>query len=208
MSTGSGGRDGRVWSEPERERARRRGLLLVAITIVWNAFEGVASLILGIAAHSLALTAYGLDSSLEVFVSSVAAWQLLGDGKGRDRPALRAIGASYLVVAVYIGVQSVLHLISGARPEASPVGIVLTAAAAVVMTVLGVLKRRVAREIGNRVLAAEARFSLVDAALSATVLIGLTANAVTGWWWADPATALLLAGFALQEGVEGIRAEG
>ena len=195
-------------SEPDRERARLRGLRLVYVTIGWNAFEGVASLTLGIAAHSVALTAYGLDSSLEVFVSGVAAWQLLGRGTARDRPALRAIGASYLVVAAYVGVQSILHLASGARPEASPVGIALTAAAAVVMTVLGVLKGRVAREIGNRVLAAEARFSLVDAALSATVLVGLTANAVTGWWWADPAVAFLLAAFALVEGVEGIRAEG
>jgi divalent metal cation (Fe/Co/Zn/Cd) transporter len=191
----------------ERERARIRGLRLVYITIGWNAFEGVASLILGIAAHSVALTAYGLDSSLEVFVSGVAAWQLLGDTTVRDRPALRAIGASYLVVAVYVAVQSILQLSSGARPEASPVGIGLTAAAAVVMTVLGVLKGRVAREIENRVLAAEARFSLVDAALSVTVLVGLTANAVTGWWWADPVVALLLAAFALQEGLQGVRAD-
>jgi divalent metal cation (Fe/Co/Zn/Cd) transporter len=156
----------------------------------------------------VALTAYGLDSSLEVFVSGIAAWQLVGDGTARDRPALRAIGSSYVLVAVYIAVESVLHLVSGARPEASPVGIVLTAAAAVVMTVLGVLKGRVAREIENPVLAAEARFSLVDAALSATVLAGLTANAVTGWWWADPAAALLLAAFAMKEGVEGIRGHG
>jgi divalent metal cation (Fe/Co/Zn/Cd) transporter len=73
------------------------------------------------------------------------------------------------------------------------------------MTALGILKGRVARSIGNRVLAAEARFSLVDAALSATVLLGLAANAAAGWWWADPGVALLLALLAAREGVGEIR---
>jgi divalent metal cation (Fe/Co/Zn/Cd) transporter len=177
----------------------------VYATIAWNAFEGVAAIAAGIVAHSVALTGYGLDSSLEVFVSGVAAWQLTADGTHRDRPALRAIGLSYLAVAAYVGVQSVLHLVSGARPHASPVGIALTSAAAVVMTALGVSKGRVARTIENRVLAAEARFSLVDAALSATVLLGLVANAAAGWWWADPGVALLLALLAIREGVEGLR---
>jgi divalent metal cation (Fe/Co/Zn/Cd) transporter len=195
-------------TEGDREAARRKGLRLVIATIAWNAFEGGAAIVVGITAHSVALTAYGLDSSLEVFVSGIAAWQLSGGRAARDRPALRAIGASYLVVAAYVAVQSVLHLLTGARPRASPVGIALTAAAAVVMVALGVMKGRVARAIENRVLAAEARFSLVDAALSATVLIGLAANAVAGWWWADPGVALLVAAFAMQEGVEGLRGPG
>jgi divalent metal cation (Fe/Co/Zn/Cd) transporter len=188
-----------------RSAAARRGLRLVYATIVWNAFEGAAAILVGIAAHSVALTAYGLDSSLEVFVSGVAAWQLTTGGTARDRPALRAVGICYLIVALYVGVQSVLHLLSGARPEATPLGIALTAAAVAVMTVLGILKARVARSIANRVLAAEARFSLVDAALSATVLLGLAANAAAGWWWADPGVALLLAALALREGVGEIR---
>ena len=108
-------------------------------------------------------------------------------------------------MAAYVGAQSVLRLISRTRPEASPVGIALTAAAAIVMTVLGVWKGRIARVIGNRVLAAEARFSLVDAALSATVLVGLVANAAAGWWWADPIVALVIALFALREGLEELR---
>ncbi len=199
-SQGADGRDAAF-----AERGRRRGLRLVYATVAWNALEGGAAIAAGLAAHSVALTGYGLDSSLEVFVSAVAAWQLRADGRQRDRPALRAIGLSYLAVAAYVGTESVLHLASGARPHASPFGIALTAAASVVMTALGLAKARVARRIENPVLAAEARFSLVDAALSATVLVGLAANAAAGWWWADPGVALAVALFALQEGVEGLR---
>jgi divalent metal cation (Fe/Co/Zn/Cd) transporter len=183
----------------------RRGLRLVYATIAWNAFEGASAIAAGIAAHSVALTGYGLDSSLEVFVSGVAAWQLRSPDIGRDRPALRAIGVSYLAVAAYVGTQSVLHLVSSSRPHGSLLGIALTAAAAVVMTILGVWKGRVAALIRNRVLAAEARFSLIDAALSLTVLVGLALNAAFGWWWADPSVALLLALVAVREGVEGLR---
>jgi divalent metal cation (Fe/Co/Zn/Cd) transporter len=185
-------------------RLRRRGLRLVYATTAWNALEGTAAIVAGVAAHSVALTAFGLDSSVEVFVSAVAAWQLLGRGDRGDKVALRIIGACFVLVGIYIAVESVLKLMSASRPEATAVGVALTASAVVVMTVLGGAKRSVGRQLGNRVLEAEARFSLVDAALSGTVLIGLVLNLALGWWWADPAVALVLAAVALREGIEGL----
>jgi divalent metal cation (Fe/Co/Zn/Cd) transporter len=184
---------------------RRRGLRLVYATIAWNAFEGAAAIIAGVAAHSVALTAFGLDSSVEVLVSAVAAWQLRGTDDRRDQVALRIIGASFVLVGLYVAIASVLKLVTTARPETSPIGIALTASAVVVMTVLGLGKRSVGGRLGNRVLLAEARFSLVDAGLSGTVLVGLVLNLGLRWWWADPTVALLLAALALREGIEGLR---
>jgi len=103
-----------------------------------------------------------------------------------------------------VATASVLKLVSASRPEASSIGVALTASAVVVMTVLGLAKRRVGDRLGNRVLGAEARFSLVDAGLSGTVLIGLVLNLALGWWWADPAVALVLAALALREGIQGL----
>ena len=191
--------------EPSRAALRGRALRLEYVTIGWNAFEGAAAIAAGIVAHSVALTAYGLDSSVEVVASSVAAWQLHGIGMGRERRALRLIGLCFLVVAAYVGVESVLRLASDARPRGSPFGVAITAAAILIMTWLGIAKARLARRMGNRVLAAEARFSLVDAGLSATVLAGLVLNLSLGWWWADPVAALAIAGLALWEGSEGVR---
>lgn len=175
------------------------------VTIGWNAFEGAGAIIAGIAAGSVALTAFGLDSSVEVFVSAVAAWQLRAETDRRDRAALVVIGICFVLVALYVGAESVLHLVAGARPEGSPVGIALTASAAVIMTFLGLAKGRIGAKLANEVLSAEARFSLVDAGLSATVLTGLVLTATLGWWWADPVVALGLALLALKEGVEGVR---
>ena len=186
--------------EQEEARLRRRGLRLVYTTIAWNALEGVAAIVAGVAAHSVALTAFGLDSAVEVFVSAVAVWQLSGRRERPDTAALRIIGACFLLVGIYVAAESVLKLVSGARAEPSSVGVALTASAMVVMTALGLAKGRVGGRLGNRVLEAEARFSLVDAGLSGTVLIGLVLNLSLSWWWADPIVALVLAVLALREG--------
>jgi divalent metal cation (Fe/Co/Zn/Cd) transporter len=189
-------------------KLRQRGLRLVYATVAWNALEGAAAIVAGIVAHSVALTAFGLDSSLEVFVSALAASQLRGTGDRGDTAPLRMIGASFVLVGIYVATESVLKLVSASRPEASPVGVALTASAVVVMAALGLAKRRVAGRLGNRVLGAEARFSLVDAGLSGAVLIGLVLNLALRWWWADPVVALLLAALALSEGIEGLMERG
>jgi divalent metal cation (Fe/Co/Zn/Cd) transporter len=190
---------------PAEPALRRRALRLEYVTIGWNAVEGTLAIVVGILARSVALTAFGLDSSVEVFASAVAAWQLRGASERRERLALRLIGACFLVVALYIGFEAVRHLVQERRARTSVAGVVLTAAAGAIMLVLGLSKRRVGRALGNAVLRAEARFSLVDAALSATVLIGLVLNLAFRWWWADPAAALVLAAYSLREAIEGLR---
>jgi divalent metal cation (Fe/Co/Zn/Cd) transporter len=194
-------------SAPTRSALVRRGLRLEYLTLAWNAFEGALAITAGILAHSVALTAFGLDSSLEVFASMVTIWQLRGSTAARDRRALRLIGACFLLVAAYVGVQATLDLALRRHPGTSPLGVALTASAAVAMILLGVAKLRVGRQLDNPVLMAEARFSLVDAGLSITVLVGLVLNLAFGWWWADAAAALVLAAFALKEGIEGVRSE-
>jgi divalent metal cation (Fe/Co/Zn/Cd) transporter len=193
---------------PDAASLTRRALRLEYATIAWNAFEGIAGIAAGIAAHSVSLTGWGLDSSIEVLASSVAAWQLRSAAGHRDRRALRLIGVCYLVVAVYVGFQSVARLVSGEHPSVSPFGMAISGSAVVVMAVLGLRKRMLARHLANPVLSAEAKFSLVDAALAATVLGGLVMYWAFGWWWADPVVAVFIALVALSEGVEGVRAEG
>jgi len=187
------------------DRLRQRGLNLVYATVAWNAVEGATAVVAGLLAHSVALTAFGLDSSIEVFVSLVTLWQMKAATRFRSRVGLRLIGASFLAVSLYVTVEATRRLVAGQHAELSLVGIAVTAAAVPVMTGLGVAKHRVARRIGNAILEAEARFSLVDASLSAAVLLGLLADSILGWWWADPAVALIVAGWAIREGLDGLR---
>jgi divalent metal cation (Fe/Co/Zn/Cd) transporter len=185
----------------------RRGLLLEYLTIAWSVLSAAVATVAGIAAGSIALVGFGLDSVIEVFAGAVVVWQLQGTMGGRDRPALRLIGAAFLLLAAYVLVQALRSLLTQSRPEDSVAGIALTAGALIVMALLGTAKRRTGSKLGNPVLLTEARVTLIDAGLAATLLAGLVLNAAVGWWGADPLAALFLAALAVKEGLEALRGE-
>lgn len=192
----------------ERRRLRNRALLIEYLTIGWNCFEGAASIVAGVAAASVALIAFGLDSSVEVFASAVVVWELRGAGGGRERRALRLIGGAYLVVAVYVLQDAARSLLAQHHAAASPGGIALMVATIGVMNALAFAKLRTGRALGSATVLADATFSFIDAGLSATVLLGLLLNALAGWWWADQGLAILIALYAGREGIEALRGDG
>jgi divalent metal cation (Fe/Co/Zn/Cd) transporter len=182
-------------------RLRRRAFLLEYVTVAWNIFEGVAAILVGLAASSVALVGFGLDSSVEVVASLVVVWELQGGERRRERRALRVIGTAYLVVAAYILFEALRSLIAADRPSGSPLGVALTSMTAAAMLALFAGKQWVGSRLGSQTVLADARFSLVDGLLAASVMAGLVLNLVAGWWWADPAFALVLAAAAGREGI-------
>jgi divalent metal cation (Fe/Co/Zn/Cd) transporter len=190
----------------------RRSRLLNRLTIGWNVAEGVIAVVAGIVAGSVSLVGFGLDSGIEVSAALILAWRLAQEhGQGCtqevDRRATRAIAGSFFVLAAYVGVESTRDLLGRAEPEASIPGIILAALSLVVMPLLARAKRKVAPVLGSRAAASEANQTSLCAWLSAVLLVGLAANAALGWWWADPAAGLGIAGLAAVEGVRTWRAE-
>ena len=185
--------------EAARSRLRRLALRLEYTTIAWNVVEGVAALVAGLLAGSVALIAFGLDSSVEVFASAVVVWELRGADRRGERRAVRAIGVAYLVVSVYVFIDAANALRLGDRPEASPLGMVLLGATVIVMAGLGIAKQRVGRRLDSQTVIADGRFSLVDGSLAGAVLIGLVLMALFGWWWADALLAIAISILALRE---------
>jgi divalent metal cation (Fe/Co/Zn/Cd) transporter len=179
-----------------------RALRLEYLTIAWNIFEGIVCIVIGFLSGSVALFAYGLESSVEVFASSVVIWELKGSGRGREKMALKMIGAAYLVVSAYIFVDAIKSIMDGDHPEASWTGIYFLVATAIVMTTLGLAKRKTGTKMKSASVLADAKFTLIDAALSTAVLVGLIVNSLFGWWWMDQALALFLAGAAFREGIK------
>jgi divalent metal cation (Fe/Co/Zn/Cd) transporter len=188
-----------------KARLRRRALLLEYGTIAWNAGEAVLTIALGTVAGSLALVGFGTVSIVELFASGVVVWHVRSDESaqpGRTKTALRLISVAFLVLAVALIAAAVNDLASGRRAGGSPWGIGYLAVTAVVMFTLAAVKRRTAVGLGSEPLASEATVTFLDGLLSVTTLIGLGLNAVLGWWWADPAAALLVAVAALNEARE------
>jgi divalent metal cation (Fe/Co/Zn/Cd) transporter len=180
----------------------RRGRILEAITLGWNVAGIVVLAIAAIAARSVALAGFGLDSLIEIGASTVVLWELSGTGADRQRRALRLIGGAFLALAVYLTAQSGVVLATGYHPGHSPLGIGWTAVTALAMFALAAGKARTGRELGNPVLVTEGRVTLVDGILAAAVLAGLVLNAAAGLWWADPVAALVIVFYALREARE------
>ena len=188
----------------ERERGAlvRRGFALEYATLAWNV-AGIAVLaVIAVAARSVALAGFGLDSAIEIGASTVVIWELSGTGEGRQRRALRLIGWAFAVLAAYLLAQSTIVLAAGYHPRHSVAGIAWTALTAAVMFALAAGKARTGRALDNSVLRTEGRVTTIDGILAAAVLAGLLLNAALGWWWADPAAGYVLVYYAVREARE------
>ncbi|GAB3597596.1 cation transporter [Microbacterium tumbae] len=187
---------------------RRRIRWIVGFTIAYNLVEGVIALLAGGAASSAALIGFGLDSFVEVLSAAAVAWQFAApDPEKRERTALRVIAIAFFALAAYVTVDAALTLTGVREAERSPVGIVLAAVSLVIMPFVSWLERRAGRELGSASAVADSKQTLICSYLSAAVLLGLLANALFGWGWADPVAALVIAGFAVREGVEAWRGD-
>ncbi len=151
---------------------------------------------------------FGIDSAIEVLAATVIVWLFSGSRIGSDtaeRRAQQLIAGSYAILVIYIGSESIRDLASTQHPGASWVGIGLAAFTAPTMPLLAAAKRRVGRKLNSSATVSEAAQNQICAYLSVALLVGLLANALAGWWWADPAAALVIAALAAKEGIDSWR---
>jgi cation diffusion facilitator family transporter len=197
-----------------RPELLRRGLRLEYLTVGWNIAEGVIAVGAGMAAGSIALIGFGVDSFVETISGLVLIWRLSAEARGHldeegvervEHRAERLVGVAFLMLAVFVAFEAVRTLIGQDAPEASPVGIALTAASIAVMLWLARAKSRVGIALGSRALIADARQTYACWYLSTVTLVGLALNAAVGWWWADPVAALGIVVLLVREGIDAFR---
>lgn len=204
---------------PDRAKTGRNwqriALVLVVATLAYNVLEAVLALWAGVEADSIALVGFGLDSVIETAAAGALLYRVALEARGADAERIERtehrvhqfVGVTFLLLAVYVTGQSAWVLWSRHAPEESTLGIVLAAVSLVVMPLVAWGKLRAAKEIKSAALRAEAKETLACSFLSFTLLLGLVANASAGWWWADPAAALLMVPWLVREGLEGVRGE-
>lgn len=187
-----------------RPQAVSRARMLTWLTMTWNVIEGVVATVAGVIAGSASLIGFGVDSVIEVSSAGIVAWRLGNERhqvcqQDTDRLATRLIAGSLALLATWVAYEAVSDLVLGARPQASPVGIGIAALSLVVMPLLARAKRRLAPILGSRAVEADAAQTNICAWLSAVLLVGLGANALFGWWWADPLSGVGIAVLAAVE---------
>jgi len=197
----------------QRERHLNQALRLGYFTVSWNVVEGIIAIVAASVAGSRALLGFGLDSSIESISAVVLIWRLRVERRDParadrvERQAVRLIGVTFFLLAAFVAVESVRSLVGQQEPDASPIGIAVTAVSLMVMPVLARRKRALAVEMGRKAVEADSAQTRACAYLSAVVLGGLILNAALGWWWADPAAALVVVVLLVLEGREALTAE-
>jgi divalent metal cation (Fe/Co/Zn/Cd) transporter len=192
-----------------------RALRLEYVTVGWNLVEGVIAIAAALASGSVALLGFGIDSFVESASGSVLIWRLRAERRATDeermeqveRRAQKLVATSLVLLATYIAWDSITSILAGDRPEPSPVGIALAAVSLVVMWWLAREKRRVGVALGSRAMTADAFQTDACFWLSLFLLVGIGANALLGWWWADPLAALGMTVFIGREALEAWRGE-
>jgi divalent metal cation (Fe/Co/Zn/Cd) transporter len=194
----------------ERARLERKARLLAWGGIAYHFVEFAVAIGAGITAGSIALIGFGADSLIEALAGFIVLWLFTGARIGSpaaERRAQQLVAASFFMLATYVAVESVRSLVGGPQPDTSWLGIGLAVFTIPTMPMLALVKRRIGHQLRSAATVKEASQTQLCAYLSVALLVGLLANALAGWWWADPAAALVIAAVAVREGVESWRGD-
>jgi divalent metal cation (Fe/Co/Zn/Cd) transporter len=182
-----------------------RGLAWIGLG--WHGIEAGVAIAAGAIAGSVALVGFGADSLIELAAGLVVLWRLASARAISERRAQQMIAVSFFLLSAYVAAEATRSLAAGDRPAVSFVGIGLSVLTLATMPPLARAKARVAEELGSSATKSESRQTMLCAYLSAGLLLGLGLNALFGWWWADPMTALGIAAVAIKEGRDAWRGE-
>jgi divalent metal cation (Fe/Co/Zn/Cd) transporter len=203
-------------SKPSNHKALKLALWLVIFTIGYNLLESGIALFSGYRADSVSLVGFGFDSLIEISAAVLVLWRLALQLRQNDDAVVesaetqvhRFVGVTFFALAAYILFDAGSMLFFQEAPKESIVGIILAGASLLIMPALAWGKSRLAKEIGSSALAAEAKETIACSILSLILLVGLSLNALFGWWWADPVAGLFMLPWLIKEGVAGIKGEG
>jgi divalent metal cation (Fe/Co/Zn/Cd) transporter len=193
------------------EALAARAKLLSWLSLAWMTVEGAVAVAAGIAAGSIALVGFGLDSAIEGFASVIIIWRFTGErvfSHAAEERAQRLVAVQFFLLAPYVGFESVRALADGEHAETTWLGIALAIGSVVLMPALAIAKQRLADQLGSAATAGEGRQNMLCAYLAGALLLGLLGNALLGAWWLDPVVGLVIAAVAVKEGREAWRGEG
>ena len=195
-------------SAPEVERLTRRGLRLAQFTVAYNVVEGIIAITAGVMAGLVSVIGFGIDSGIESIAAFLVALRLsarLRHGEAdeeKERLVLRAVAVTFFILDAYVTIEGIRSLVDSARPDASPIALVLLTTSVVVMPLLAAAKRRVGLALRDNLILADAAETRICVLLSISTLAGIGLFQLTGAAWLDPVAGFVIAAFAIHEGRE------
>jgi divalent metal cation (Fe/Co/Zn/Cd) transporter len=179
------------------------------ITLAWMTLEAAVAIGSGVVAGSLTLTAFGIDSLIELASACVLIWRLKVElrhgqvfAESAERTASRIGGALLFALAAYVVATAGWKVWTREGAEFSLPGLVITVLAVPVMYFLSRRKLQVAGVLGSRALRTDAVESITCGWLALVVVGALVAQFFIDAWWVDPLASLGVVWFLIREGRE------
>ena len=196
-----------MYSDVMDSSLHKKALSLSYFTVGYNISEGVASILAGLLAGSIALVGFGLDSFVESISGSVMIWRLRKHGKISEeeeekveRKAVRLIAYTFFILGAYVLYESIEKLYVHDIPDPSLLGIIIALISIIVMPILFYLKFQTGKSMGSKSLVADSKETLACVFLSGALLVGLGLNYLYGFWQADPIVGLVIVIYLGKEG--------
>jgi len=183
--------------------------LLAVITIVYNMFEGVISVLFGVDDGTIALLGFGLDSFVEV-ISGIGIWYMikritnnLGVTQSKfEQHALKITGASFYVLSIGLSITAVINIINDKKPVSATWGIIIALISIITMWILIIQKVKVGKALNSDAILADAACTKACMYLSLVLLLSSIGYELTGIGGIDSVGAIIIAVFAYKEGKE------
>jgi len=156
-----------VPTQQDRVAAITRGFWLKWLSIVWTTIEAIVAVSAGVAAGSLTLTAFGLDSVIELLSAGVLIWRPTVElrraqefSERIERLASRMSGGLLFALAAYIVIGAAWSIWTQQGDTFSAPGLVVATLAMPIMVFLARRKLEVAERLGSRAMRADAMEAL------------------------------------------------
>jgi divalent metal cation (Fe/Co/Zn/Cd) transporter len=195
--------------EGGRRELVRQAFLLEYFTVAWMVIEAAIAIGSAVAAQSITLLAFGIDSLIELASAAVLIWRLMVElrrgqsfAQAAERIASRIGGALLFALAAYVVTAAFWSLWTGQGQDFSLPGLLVTLAAIPIMWVLSRRKLRIAAALDSLALRTDAMESIACGWLSFAVVTGLVAQFLLGAWWIDSATCIVIVWLLVKEGRE------
>lgn len=179
------------------------------LTVAWMFIEAGVAISAGIAARSITLLAFGVDSLIELASAAVMIWRLTVElQKGQavaeslEQCASRIGGILLFALSAYVAVEAGWSVWTQQGQEFSWPGLLISVAAIPLMWVLSRRKLHLADALGSRALRTDAVESIACGWLSFVVVVGLLAQLLAGAWWIDAVTSVPILWLLIKEGRE------
>lgn len=195
-----------------KEKLIKTAYILAVITIVYNVAEGLVAVFFGISDETLALLGFGVDSFVEVLsgigiLNMISRMKKAGiqdvDSRNKfEKRALKITGTAFYILAAGLIAGSIVNIVTGAKPETTMAGIIISAFSILTMYFLMTWKLRIGKKLNSVAIIADANCTKSCFYLSFILLASSGLYELFGISWFDIAGSLGIAWYTISEGKE------